>query len=227
MPGLLHDHALRERHRRRPAVPALLRDGHRRSRARVQGDDAARRAAHRRAPEPTAWKRWAFHPQLRIMYVNTFSRVGRPSESHDATRICSTSSRRQRAHRDFSDAPVSRRATSRECSKPRPTRPVPRTGSRGSSSSSATRTARAAIGDLTRRAWETHRPRVLGGPARRRSCSPTSTAAQPAASPRAPVIIVVCADIERGLDPDRAVVDLPRGAEPACSRRPRSDSAAR
>ena len=22
------------------------------------------------------WKRWAFHPQLRIMYVNTFSRVG-------------------------------------------------------------------------------------------------------------------------------------------------------
>ena len=24
----------------------------------------------------TEWKRWAFHPQLRIMYVNTFSRVG-------------------------------------------------------------------------------------------------------------------------------------------------------
>jgi hypothetical protein len=23
-----------------------------------------------------AWKRWAFHPQLRIMYVNTFSRIG-------------------------------------------------------------------------------------------------------------------------------------------------------
>ena len=23
-----------------------------------------------------AWKRWAFHPQLRIMYVNTFARVG-------------------------------------------------------------------------------------------------------------------------------------------------------
>ena len=23
-----------------------------------------------------AWKRWAWHPQLRIMYVNTFSRVG-------------------------------------------------------------------------------------------------------------------------------------------------------
>jgi hypothetical protein len=24
----------------------------------------------------TAWKRWAFHPMLRIMYVNTFKRVG-------------------------------------------------------------------------------------------------------------------------------------------------------
>jgi hypothetical protein len=27
-------------------------------------------------PSTDAWKRWAFHPQLRIMYVNTFARVG-------------------------------------------------------------------------------------------------------------------------------------------------------
>jgi hypothetical protein len=27
-------------------------------------------------PETDAWKHWAFHPQLRIMYVNTFLRVG-------------------------------------------------------------------------------------------------------------------------------------------------------
>jgi hypothetical protein len=27
-------------------------------------------------PESDAWKHWAFHPALRIMYVNTFSRVG-------------------------------------------------------------------------------------------------------------------------------------------------------
>jgi len=23
-----------------------------------------------------AWRQWAFHPQLRIMYVNTFARLG-------------------------------------------------------------------------------------------------------------------------------------------------------
>jgi len=28
------------------------------------------------APGTDAWKRWAFHPELRIMYVNTFARVG-------------------------------------------------------------------------------------------------------------------------------------------------------
>jgi hypothetical protein len=27
-------------------------------------------------PDTDAWKRWAFHPALRIMYVNTFARVG-------------------------------------------------------------------------------------------------------------------------------------------------------
>ncbi len=27
-------------------------------------------------PDTDAWKTWAFHPQLRIMYVNTFTRVG-------------------------------------------------------------------------------------------------------------------------------------------------------
>ncbi|MCU1426633.1 MAG: hypothetical protein JWL83_633, partial [Actinomycetia bacterium] len=27
-------------------------------------------------PGTAAWKHWAFHPQLRIMYVNTFTRIG-------------------------------------------------------------------------------------------------------------------------------------------------------
>jgi hypothetical protein len=31
------------------------------------------------APDTAAWKHWAFHPQLRIMYVNTFARVGERS----------------------------------------------------------------------------------------------------------------------------------------------------
>ena len=45
----LHDdHAVRERRRPRPAVPALLRDGHRRPGSLVPVDDAARRGAHRR-----------------------------------------------------------------------------------------------------------------------------------------------------------------------------------
>ena len=47
-PRLLHDHAVRERRRRRSPLHAFLRDGHRRSGDRVQIDDSARDATHRR-----------------------------------------------------------------------------------------------------------------------------------------------------------------------------------
>ena len=41
---------------------------------RIPGDDAAR---HRALGAGTpAWEHWAFHPALRIMYVNSFRRLG-------------------------------------------------------------------------------------------------------------------------------------------------------
>ena len=156
-------------------------------------------------------------PELRIMYVNTFRRVG--ERASDATRPTTSSPSSHASVRaaTFSDAPVDRRRRSRACSTPRRTRRARRTSNRGSSSSSATPSARAAIGDLTRRAWETpaarsprrdSHPKLLadvergatGGIAARR-CTSSS-----------------CADTERGLEHDRAVVDLPRGAEPAARR---------
>ena len=73
----LHDdHAVRERDRRRPAVPALLRDGHRRAGGRVQGDDTARRGSASASRDTARSSDWGWHDALRIMYVNTFARVG-------------------------------------------------------------------------------------------------------------------------------------------------------
>ena len=42
---------------------------------RVQVDDTARDRAHRRHRHPE-FRHWAFGPSLRIMYVNSFARVG-------------------------------------------------------------------------------------------------------------------------------------------------------
>ena len=151
------------------------------------------------AASTAAWKRWAFHPQLRIMYVNTFARVGASSDRVSEPDDSSTSSRRQRAHRAFSDAPVSDDGHRRACSKPRRTRRARRTGSRGSSSSSATRTRRAAIGDLTRRAWETGGRAFSEGRLSPKLLADVERGATGGVA-GAPVHIVVCADIERGLE---------------------------
>ena len=98
----LHDdHAVRERHGRRSAVHPLLRDRPRRSRAvfksmtplvrNVIGDE-----------DTEAFKHWAYTTSLRIMYVNTFTRLGEQSDVSDFFAVV----RRQRACRAFADTPV-------------------------------------------------------------------------------------------------------------------------
>ena len=98
--------------------------------------------------------------------------------------------RRQRAHRDFSDEPVSDADVARLLEA---ATYAPSAENRQPWEFIVVRDA-----DRARRHRRPHpagmgdaRPRVLGGPARRRSCSPTSTAARPAASRAAPVTIVV------------------------------------
>ncbi len=102
---------------------------------------------------------------------------------------------------------------SRGSSPRRPSRRARRTSSRGSSSSYAT--TRPVPQSATSRGGRGKRgaaPSPRRGSHRR--CSPRSITAQPAGSPNAPVNIVVCADVQRGLGGDDSVVDLPRGAEP-------------
>ena len=213
---LLHDHAVRERDRRRPALHALLRDGHRRSRARVQGDDAARRWSASATTAPTAFKHWAFAPEPADHVREHVRRVGASRREHDR-RLLRGRRAPARVPRRSADAPVSddeHRARARR-GDVRAERGEP-------AAVGVRRRPRRRASRRDRRPHPARRGRRTAARSRRagsrRSCSPTSTRGATGGVAGAPVHIVVCADIERGLEADRAVVDLPRGAEPAARR---------
>ena len=142
-----------------------------------------------------AFRHWAFGPSLRIMYVNSFVARGRATRVSEQDLFSVVA--RQRACREFSpeavtDAQLSAvldaatRAPSAENRQPWEFIVV------------RDPTARATIGDLTRRAWEAHG----------RAFSQTRLSPQLLADvdrgatggiAAAPVHVVVCADLERGL----------------------------
>ena len=98
------------------------------------------------------------------------------------------------------DRPGRRRDDRARAAPRRRSRRARRTSSRGSSSSCATTTTRAAIGESVAAGVERARARVLREPAHPRRCSPRSVAGATGGVADAPVNIVVCADVERGLE---------------------------
>ena len=148
-------------------------------------------------PSTDAWKRWAFHPQLRIMYVNTFARVGSQYVTEPSTDFFDVVAR-QRAYRAFADTPLSdddvaavlgaaTYAPSAENKQPWEFIVV------------RDADARATIGDLTRRAWETTGRAFSEGRLSPKTFADVHQGATGGIA-AAPVLVVVCADNERGLE---------------------------
>ena len=147
-------------------------------------------------------------------HVRQLVRPRRRSATGVTDRDCFAVVARQRACRAFSADARRRRRASRAARPRRRSRRARRTASRGSSSSCATR--RRAPRSATSPAG---RGKRTGARSRRRRLTPKLLAEVDRGATggvaAAPVNIVVCADVERGLEATIAVVDLPRGAEPA------------
>ena len=144
-----------------------------------------------------ALKRWAFHPQLRIMYVNTFARVGvLASERDDFFDVV----RRQRAHRTSPTTPVSDDDIAAVLERRDATRRAPRTGSRGSSSSSATTDAARGHRRPDPARLGERRSRVLRDAGSTPKMLADVDRGATGGVAAAPVLVVVCADTERGLE---------------------------
>ena len=96
---LLHGDPLRAHRGGRPAVPPLLRDGHRRPEASFQ---AMTPLVRTRLGDDDAFRAWAWHPALRIEYVNSFRRLGAACRVTDFFDVVHT----QRACRSFAPKPL-------------------------------------------------------------------------------------------------------------------------
>src|SRR5213078_401356 len=178
---------------------AFLRDGHRRPGARVQVDDAAghrshRRRRHRRVQALGAHAEPAHHVRE---LVRTHRRT-RPLVSDEPDRDLFAVVNRQRAYREFADTPV----TDAELG------PLLEAATHAPSAENrqpwefvivrdpVTRTA---IGELTRKAWEEHGRAFSESRLTPKMLADVDKGATGGIA-AAPVHVVVCADIERGLE---------------------------